>query len=171
MPGWRRSWGPLFEHRKGRWCSTNTDGFSLRVENVFGELNTCMQTVQRLYENSQKMLSLGCSIDGFLPDVLQSFSRVHPEIGIRQFRGSHPAGPAVGGAHSPWRDPRPLNHTLLSFRLLGQMAYGLFLHREHPVGDSTGSWPSWRANPDRDASRLDARALRAACRAVALSPR
>ena len=124
---------PLFEHRKGK-VVLNEYGriFLSGVENVFGELNTCMQTVQRLYENSQKMLSLGCSIDGFLPDVLQAFSRVHPEIGIRQFQGepTRLAQQLVERTLSLAVTPRPLNHTLLSFRLLGQMAYGLFLHRE-----------------------------------------
>ena len=43
---------PLFEHRKGK-VVLNEYGriFLSGVENVFGELNTCMQTVQRLYEN------------------------------------------------------------------------------------------------------------------------
>ena len=103
---------PLFEHRKGK-VVLNEYGriFLSGVENVFGELNTCMQTVQRLYENSQKMLSLGCSIDGFLPDVLQSFSRVHPPVP----GGAHPAGLAVGGAHPlPGRDPpAPQSHAAL----------------------------------------------------------
>lgn len=166
---------PLFEHRKGK-VVLNEYGriFLSGVENVFGELNTCMQTVQRLYENSQKMLSLGCSIDGFLPDVLQAFSRVHPEIGIRQFQGepTRLAQQLVERTLSLAVTPRPLNHTLLSFRLLGQMAYGLFLHREHPLsGHSTVELAELAGQPlIYDASRLDARALRAACRARGFEP-
>ena len=71
---------PLFEHRKGK-VVLNEYGriFLSGVENAFGELNTCIQTVQRLYENNQNILSLGCSIDGFLPDILQPFSRALDE--------------------------------------------------------------------------------------------
>ena len=97
---------PLFEHRKGK-VVLNEYGriFLSGVENVFGELNTCMQTVQRLYENSQKMLSLGCSIDGFLPDVLQAFSRVHPEIGAHPLPGRDPPAPQSHAALLPPAGP------------------------------------------------------------------
>ena len=152
IAGWRRSWGsPLFEHRKGK-VVLNEYGriFLSGVENVFGELNTCMQTVQRLYENSQKMLSLGCSIDGFLPDVLQSFSRVHPEIGIRQFQGgAHPAGPAVGGAHPLLAvTPGPSITRCSPSACWARWPTACFSTGSTPCrGIARWSWPSWRANP------------------------
>ena len=50
----------LVQHRTGtvrlnEYCRLVIAG----EENAFGELNTCIQTVQRLYENNQKILSLG----------------------------------------------------------------------------------------------------------------
>ena len=126
---------PLFEHRKGK-VVLNEYGriFLSGVENAFGELNTCIQTVQRLYENNQNILSLGCSIDGFLPDILQPFSRTHPEIGIRQYQGDAPrlAQQLVERTLTLAVTPYPLNHSLLTFRLLGEMDYGLFVHGDHP---------------------------------------
>lgn len=52
------------------------------------------------------------------------------------------------------------------------MAYGLFLHREHPLsGHSTVELAELAGQPlICDASRLDARALRAACRARGFEP-
>ena len=77
---------PLFDHRKGK-IVLNEYGriFLASVELCFSELATGKQTIQRLYEAQQNVLSLGCSIDDFLPDVLKEFSLAHPEIGIRQF--------------------------------------------------------------------------------------
>lgn len=116
---------PLFEHRKGK-VVLNEYGriFLSGVENAFGELNACIQTVQRLYENNQNILSLGCSIDGFLPDILQPFSRAHPEIGIRQYQGdaSRLAQQLVERTLTLAVTPYPLSHNLLTFRLLEQKA-------------------------------------------------
>lgn len=166
---------PLFEHRKGK-VVLNEYGrmFLSGVENVFGELNTCVQTVQRLYESNQNMLSLGCSIDGFLPDVLQAFSQAHPEIGIHQFQGE-PARLAqrlVERTLTLAVTPRPLNHSLLAFRLLGEMPYGLFLRRDHPLAARTEVPLEALAGEPLicDASRLDARSLRSACRTHGFAP-
>ena len=41
-----------------------------------------------MYDATQNILALGCSIDDLLPDVLRDFMPEHPEIGIRQFSGS-----------------------------------------------------------------------------------
>ncbi len=166
---------PLFEHRKGK-VVLNEYGrvFLSGVENAFGELNACIQTVQRLYENNQNILSLGCSVDGFLPDVLQSFSRTHPEIGIRQFQ-EDPARltqQLVERKLTLAVTPTPLNHSLLAFRLLGEMDYGLFLRRDHPLAGRTVVELKALAGQPLicDASRLDARALRSACRSHGFEP-
>ena len=166
---------PLFEHRKGK-VVLNEYGriFLSGVEAAFGELNTCVQTVQRLYENHQNTLSLGCSIDGFLPDVHQALSRCHPEIGIRQFQGD-PARLAQQLAERTLTlavTPAPLNHSLLAFRLLGEMPYGLFLRTDHPLaGRKQVELEELVGQPlICDASRLDARSLRAACRTRGFEP-
>lgn len=166
---------PLFEHRKGK-VVLNEYGriFLSGVENAFGELNACIQTVQRLYENNQNILSLGCSIDGFLPDILQPFSRAHPEIGIRQYQGdaSRLAQQLVERTLTLAVTPYPLNHNLLTFRLLGEMDYGLFLHQDHPL--ATQAMVELKALAGQplicDASRLDAKTLRSACRARGFEP-
>ena len=149
---------PLFEHRKGK-VVLNEYGriFLSGVENAFGELNACIQTVQRLYENNQNILSLGCSIDGFLPDILQPFSRAHPEIGIRQYQGdaSRLAQQLVERTLTLAVTPYPLNHNLLTFRLLGEMDYGKALAGQPLICD---------------ASRLDAKTLRSICRARGFEP-
>lgn len=166
---------PLFEHRKGK-VVLNEYGriFLSGVDAAFRDLNICVQAVQRLYETHQNTLSLGCSIDGFLPDVLQTFSQCHPEIGIRQFHGE-PARLAQQLAERTLTlavTPAPLNHSLLTFRLLGEMPYGLFLRDDHPLArrqvvelDELAGQPLIC-----DASRLDALSLCAACRARGFEP-
>ena len=166
---------PLFEHRKGK-VVLNEYGriFLSGVENAFGELNTCIQTVQRLYENNQNILSLGCSIDGFLPDILQPFSRAHPEIGIRQYQGDAPrlAQQLVERTLTLAVTPYPLNHSLLTFRLLGEMDYGLFVHGNHPLAKRSVVELKALAGENLicDASRLDAKTLRSICRARGFEP-
>ena len=166
---------PLFEHRKGR-VVLNEYGrvFLSGVENALGELATCTQTVRRLYENSQNMLSLGCSIDGFLPDVLPAFSRAHPGIGIRQFQYDRArlTERLLDRTLSLAVTDRPLDHGLLAFLLLGEMPYGLFLHRDHPLaGREPEELEALRGQPlICDASRLDLRSLREACRARGFEP-
>lgn len=166
---------PLFEHRKGK-VVLNEYGriFLSGVENALGELNTCTQTVQRLYENRQNTLSLGCSVDGFLPDVLLSFSRQYPEIGIRQFQGdpARLAQQLVERRLTLAVTPAPLNHSLLAFRLLGEMPYGLFLRSDHPLAQRQVVELEALAGQPLicDASRLDARSLRSACRARGFEP-
>lgn len=82
---------PLFEHRKGK-ILLNDYGrcFLDRVNRALAELDDGVLSVQRMYESSQNILLLGCSIDDFLPDVLREFALIHPEIGIRQFCCSTP---------------------------------------------------------------------------------
>ena len=80
---------PLFEHRKGK-ITLNDYGrcFLASVNLSLGELENGVRSIRRMYESSQNILALGCSIDDLLPDVLQEFAPRHPEIGIRQFSGN-----------------------------------------------------------------------------------
>lgn len=80
---------PLFEHRKGK-ILLNDYGrcFLASVNLSLGELDNGVRSIRRMYESSQNILALGCSIDDFLPDVLRDFTPRHPEIGIRQFSGN-----------------------------------------------------------------------------------
>ena len=115
---------PLFDHRKGR-IVLNDCGrvFLASVELALGELASGVQTVQRLYENSQNVLSLACTIDGFLPDMLREFSFLHPDVGIRQFAYDQ----AKAAEHLLDRTltlavtARPPEHGQLAFELLGYM--------------------------------------------------
>lgn len=80
---------PLFDHRKGK-IALNDYGrcFLASVNLSLGELENGIRGIQRMYDSSQNILTLGCSIDDLLPDVLRDFTPRHPEIGIRQFSGS-----------------------------------------------------------------------------------
>lgn len=82
---------PLFEHRKGKIVLNDYGRCFLSSVNLsLAELDNGVQSIRHMYESSQNILALGCSIDEFIPDVLRDFSAVHPEIGIRQFGCSSP---------------------------------------------------------------------------------
>ena len=76
---------PLFRHRKGR-IELNEYGsvFLSSVDIAFSQLAAGTQTIQRMYEMDQHILSLGSNISAYLPAVLPGFCAAHPEIGIRQ---------------------------------------------------------------------------------------
>ncbi|MDC7125950.1 MAG: LysR family transcriptional regulator [Spirochaetales bacterium] len=126
----------LFEHRKGK-ISLNEYGriFLESVERSFSELTTGVQTVQRLYETNQKSLSLACSMDDFMTELLKHFSCQHPEVGIKLF--SYPPQTVVEHLLS-----RSINIAIVSneikdsrivFKLLGRTEFVLLMHKEHSL--------------------------------------
>ncbi len=127
---------PLFDHRRGK-IVLNEYGriFLSSVKLCLSELNTGIQTVQRLYSSSQNILSLGSPIDDILPDVLRDFSLAHPEIGIRQFDGS--LEELIGRLHNRTLDlavsPHKVEDGLLRFELLGEKEFGILVSGQHPL--------------------------------------
>lgn len=166
---------PLFEHRKGK-IVLNEYGriFLASVELSFSELATGKQTIQRLYEAQQNVLSLGCSIDDFLPDVLKEFSLTHPEIGIRQFACS----PEELSSRLLVRSldlaitNRVPESELLTAELLGEKEFVILVSREHPLaGERVVSMS--QLSGERficDRSRMDTDTLREVCTACGYEP-
>ena len=76
---------PLFDHRKGR-VELNDYGrmFLSSVDLAFSQLEQGVDNIRRLYDVDQNILSLASNIQAYLPDVLPTFIRRHPDIGIRQ---------------------------------------------------------------------------------------
>lgn len=166
---------PLFDHRKGR-IVLNDYGrvFLASVELALGELASGVQTVQRLYENSQNVLSLACTIDGFLPDMLREFSFLHPDVGIRQFAYDQ----ARAAEHLLDRTltlavtARPPEHVQLAFELLGYMDYAILAHACSPLAREEGATLDRLAGEPLicDATRLDLQSLQELCRARGFEP-
>ncbi len=127
---------PLFSHRKGK-IALNDYGRALlsSVEAAFSELATGVQTVQRLHAARQGTLTLACSIDDFLPDLLQRFSLERPEIGIRQF--SHPYRTLVDRLLDRSLDIAITGETFedrrIVYELLGEKDYAIILPEGHAL--------------------------------------
>ncbi len=158
----------LFDHRKGK-ITLNEYGrvFLSSVEVAFSELTTGVQTVQRLFETSQGTLSLACSIDDFLPDLLKQFSLQHPEIGIRQL--SHSFSTIIEHLLD-----RSLNIAITSqeikderivFELLGRKDYVILVHKSHLLA-SEGEVHVSQLRDEKficDSTRLNLEKLRDIC--------
>lgn len=166
---------PLFDHRKGK-IALNDCGrvFLASVELALGELASGVQTVQRLYENTQNILSLACPIDGYLPDVLREFSFLHPDIGIRQFAYDQArlVEHLLDRTLTLAVTARPAEHGQLASELLGHMDYGILAHACNPLAREEGVQLSRLEGEPLicDATRLGLPALRALCRARGFEP-
>ena len=127
---------PLFEHRKGK-ILLNDYGrvFLSSVDIAFSELASGAQTIQRMYETNQHILSLACNISGYLPDILPRFSAVCPDVGIRQWEYSpqqmveHLLDRSITLAISNER----LEDEMIVFQEVGRKVYVAALHRDHPM--------------------------------------
>lgn len=166
---------PLFEHRKGK-IILNEYGriFLSSVELIFSELNTGIQTVQRLYETSQNFLSLACTIDGFLPDVLKDFSFLHTDIGIKQlnFTQEEVTEHLLDHTLNMAITSREIQHEQIVFKLLGQKEYGLLMHHSHPLAEKDEILISELADEKFicDVSRLNLENLKVICEKSGFSP-
>ena len=158
----------LFEHRKGK-IVLNEYGraFLSSVEIIFSELNFGVQTVRRLYATSQNNLSLACTIDGFLCDVLKDFFLSNPNIGIKQLNltPDEVLGRLLDHTLSLAVTSYEIQHEQIATKLLGQEEYVLLIHRSHPLARNTELTISELANQKFicDASRLDLQNLIKIC--------
>lgn len=127
---------PLFRHRKGR-IELNEYGsvFLSSVDIAFAQLSSGAQTIQRMYETDQHILSLGSNISAYLPDVLRAFCARHPEIGVRQKDCSTQEMIRALLDHSLTMgiSCEPVSHEMIRFRELGHKEYVLAVHRDNPV--------------------------------------
>ena len=159
---------PLFEHRKGK-ILLNEYGrvFLSSVELIFSELNTGIQTVQRIYETSQNFLSLACTIDGFLPDVLKEFSLLHPDIGIKQlnFTQEDVTEHLLDRTLTMAVTSREIQHEQIVFELLGQKEYVILMHHSHRLAKNDAILISELSDEKFicDASRLNLQNLKVIC--------
>lgn len=166
---------PLFDHRKGK-IELNEYGriFLTSVELSLSELAAGQRTIQRLYESSQNVLSLGSSIDDFLPDVLKDFAPLHPEVGIRQFSCSPEEleNRLLDRSLDMAVTSRAPVSEALACELLGEKDFVILTGREHPLAGraevSVAELAEERFICDR--SRMDLDTLRTICAAQGFEP-
>lgn len=166
---------PLFEHRKGKILLNDYGRMFLSSVNLsLAELESGVQSIQRMYESSQNILALGSSIDDLLPDVLRDFAQVHPEIGIRQF-GCSPSELA-GRLERRTLDlaiaARPVPGDALVFEELGRSEFVILVGRNHRLAGRTYVRVRELAEEKLicDRSRMDAATLTKVCQAHGFTP-
>lgn len=130
---------PLFHHRKGR-IELNEYGsvFLSSVSIAFAQLESGAQTIQRMYETNQHVLSLGSNISAYLPAVLPGFFAQHPEIGIRQrdMTTAQMIDAILDRSLTLGISSEPIEHELIRFQELGHKEYMLVVHQDNPVAAS-----------------------------------
>ena len=167
---------PLFERRKGKILLNDYGRCFLSSVNLsLGELENGVLRIQRMYESSQNILALGCSIDDFIPDVLHDFSSIHPEIGIRQISCS----PNELVERLDRRtldlavtDRPPVSCDNFVCKELDRCEYVVLVGQNHPFANRKSISVSELAGERliSDCSRMDSRALNEVCRAHGFTP-
>ncbi len=165
----------LFEHRKGK-IKLNEYGrvFLSSIEVAFSELETGIQTVHRLYEINQGTLSLACSIDDFLPDILKEFSLRYPRIGIRQF--SLPFDTMIERILDRSLNiaitNREIDDERIVFRILDRKEYVILMHNGHPLA-SRAEISIGQLKDEKficDSTRLDPETFKKICISAGFTP-
>ena len=127
---------PLFHHRKGR-IELNEYGsvFLSSVNIAFAQLDSGIQTIQRMYEMDQHILSLGSNISAYLPSVLPGFFQRHPEIGVRQrdVTTQQMIDGILDRSLTLGISMEPIVHDMIRFRELGHKEYMLAVHQDNPI--------------------------------------
>ncbi|MCI8539153.1 MAG: LysR family transcriptional regulator [Oscillospiraceae bacterium] len=166
---------PLFDHRKGKIILNDYGRLFLSSVNLaFDQLNTGVESIQRLYESNQNVLSLSSPVDSLLADVLKHFSFLHPSIGIRQFSYGpnaiveHLLDRSLTLALISW-EPK---EELLQFDLLGSQEYVVLLHSGHPLARQESVWIQELSGENFicDSSRLGRKELFQLCKAQGFEP-
>jgi len=166
---------PLFDHRKGR-IELNDYGriFLSSVDIAFAQLNSGAQTIRRLYESNQHIISLACNISAYLPDMLPAFCAQHPEIGIRQIDCStqQMVELLLDRSVTLGISCEPIEHEMLEFHELGHKEYVLAVHQDHPFAASreVSIRQLEREVFICDSSRLRLEPLRKLCQKYGFSP-
>jgi DNA-binding transcriptional LysR family regulator len=127
---------PLFERRKG--CIIlNTYGqlFLNNVNNAFESLEYGIDSVRRTYSKDQNILSIACSIEDYLTDMLKEFSVEYPEVGLQQYSYSiseielHLLRQNLDMAICAWQ---PHNEKI-KYEILSQCPYILICNNQNPL--------------------------------------
>ena len=130
---------PLFRHRKGR-IELNEYGsvFLSSVSIAFAQLESGAQTIQRMYEMDQHILSLGSNISAYLPTVLPGFFEKHPGIGVRQrdVTTQQMIDGILDRSLTLGISSEPIDHEMIRFRQLGHKEYMLAVHQDNPIAAS-----------------------------------
>ncbi len=129
---------PLFDRRKGK-VVLNDYGriFLASVDTILAELDSGMKAVQRSYEQSQHILSLGSNLPGYLPDILPGFSASHLDIGIRQREDSPQKllDQLLDRTISLAITNRELKDPAIVFTQLSQTRYVVAISNRHRLGE------------------------------------
>ena len=127
-----------------------------------------------MYDSSQNILTLGCSIDDLLPDVLRDFTPRHPEIGIRQFSGSPTELAERLGLHELdlMLTARPVGGDGYVFEALGRCDFVILCGQGHWLTQRTKVSVQELAEEKIicDRSRMDVETLTALCQSCGFSP-
>lgn len=166
---------PLFDHRKGKIVLNDYGRCFLSSVNLsLGELENGIRSIQRMYDSSQNILTLGCSIDDLLPDVLRDFTPNHPEIGIRQFSGSPTELSERLGLHELdlMLTARPVGGDGYVFEALGRCDFVILCGQGHWLTQRTKVSVQELAEEKIicDRSRMDVETLTALCQSCGFSP-
>ena len=166
---------PLFDHRKGK-IVLNDYGrcFLASVNLSLGELESGIRSIQRMYDSSQNILTLGCSIDDLLPDVLRDFTPKHPEIGIRQFSGSPNELAERLGLYELdlMLTARPVENEHYVFETLGRCDFVMLCGQNHWLAQRHSVSIRELAEEKMicDRSRMDVETLTALCKTWGFTP-
>ena len=130
---------PLFRHRKGR-IELNEYGsvFLSSVNIAFAQLESGAQTIQRMYEMDQHILSLGSNISAYLPNILPGFFAKYPEIGVRQrdVTTQQMIDGLLDRSLTLGISSERIQHDMIRFRQLGHKEYMLAAHQDNPIAAS-----------------------------------
>lgn len=167
---------PLFHHRKGR-IELNEYGsvFLSSVSIAFAQLESGAQTIQRMYDADQHILSLGSNIASFLPDILPGFYTRHPEIGIRQRNVTtrQMIDALLDRSLTLGISSEPIDHAMIRFQALGNKEFALAVHQDHPLADRDAVDMEALAEATFivDMSRLGLKALQKLCQEHGFTPK
>ena len=167
---------PLFHHRKGH-IELNEYGsvFLSSVDIAFSQLEAGAQTIQRMYEADQHILSLGSNISAYLPSVLPGFFARHPEIGIRQRDVStrQMIDGLLDRSLTLGISSEVVSHEMIRFRELGHKEFMLAVHRDSPIAryDHVSVEELKQESFIVDASRLRLKPLQKLCQQYGFLPR
>jgi DNA-binding transcriptional LysR family regulator len=129
---------PLFSHRKGR-IELNDYGrmFLSSVELAFSQLDTGVQSIRRMYDVDQNILSLASNIPAFLPDAIPQFIEKHPDIGIRQIDANTDqiVDKLLDRSLTLGISFEEIEHDQIMFDKLGEKEYVLAVNKKNPLSE------------------------------------
>ena len=167
---------PLFTHRKGK-IELNDYGrvFLSSIDIAYEQLNTGVQTIKRMYDTDQHILSLTSNISGFLPDNLPIFLGLYPDIGIRQRDSSTMQMTELILDHTVTLgiSCEEIKNDNIEFMTLGKKDYVLAISTSHPLAAKKSvTVPELKDETFIcDSSRMSVEPLRKLCQKEGFSPK